>query len=241
MHPIFAILVMALTLVCLFQLKDISVTASNASDSPNSPTIYTSQKRIMIPSSSSCRTGKTSTEINAWRWSPNSRVQLFFMRGHFNDSEMTAMTQAVQGWNDALREINSDITFSLAGMTDQITKTPNTVIVKRVQGFETRRLAEIQPFYSSSTNSLVRAEINVGPTIKDLKVFTSMMNHELGHSLGLSDCPGCEKGSTAMASFRGKNKDNKLYTPSRCDKYVVATSYFINNFETTNALLSQIK
>jgi len=240
MRPVFAILVAALVLVCLYQLKEVSVTASTGTDLP--PTQSTvAPKLIKIPSSLSCRTGKTSTAINVWRWSANARVQVFYMRGQFNDSEIAAMTAAINGWNDALREINSDITFSVEGFTDQIVKTHNTVTVKRVQGFEGKRLAEIQPFHSSSTNTLVRAEINVGPTIKDLKVFTSMMNHELGHSLGLSDCPDCERGSTAMASFRGKNKDNKLYAPSRCDKYVVATSYFINNFETTNALLSQIK
>jgi hypothetical protein len=234
---------LGLVLFCLvicavvFGLRNVSMTGPKTSDAASSSS--SPQRKLIIPSSKNCHAGKTSTMTNAWHWSPNSQVKIYFLRGNFNEAETAALSQAVHNWNAALKEINSDISFVIAGATEQIVKERHTVTVKRVDELAGRRVAEIRPFYSSQTNALFRAEISVGPTIKNLKALTSMMNHELGHSLGLSDCSGCEKGSTAMANFRGKNKDNKLFQPSQCDKYVVATSYFINNLETTNALLAQ--
>ena len=224
---------------CLFVFYLLQAASTNAASDADPLASTSSKRRLIIPSSLNCRTGKTSTTTNAWHWSPNAQVKVYFLRGHFNEAETLALSQAVHNWNIALKEINSDISFVVVGEAGQIVKERHTLIVRRVDEFEGRSIAEIQPFYSSTTNLLVRAEINVGPTIKDLSALTSMMNHEMGHSLGLSDCPECEKGSTAMASFRGKNKDNKLLEPSQCDKYVVATSYFINNLEITNALLAQ--
>jgi hypothetical protein len=168
-------------------------------------------------------------------------VKVYFLSGGFTDAEIAAMSQAIDTWNEALGEINSDITFEIVGITNQNITARNTLVVKRVESLKDRRLAEIQPYVQSSTNTLTRAVISVSSWVKDLKAFTSMLNHEMGHSLGLSDCVGCKRGSTVMAAFRGKNKDNSIFSPSRCDKYVVAASYFINNFETTSALLSQFK
>lgn len=214
-----------------------TVSASGEVDSVV-PAASLSSKRLMIPSATDCFTGKTSTNVNSWRWEAGANVKVYFLQGSFTDTEILALSKAVNNWNDALQEINSDITFEIAGTTNKVVTIRNSLTVRRV-GKMNDRLAEIQPFVQSKT--LTRAEINVGATIKDFNALISMMNHEMGHSLGLSDCFDCKRGSTAMAAFRGKNKDNKAFSPSRCDKYVVAASYFINNFETTSALLNQFK
>lgn len=239
---VFCLPLLLFTVFYTFQ-SSILVTSASGEVGNNAPeAIVVSNKRLVIPSSTECYTGKTSTTIGYWRWAVGSKVKVYFLQG-FNDAEIVAMTKAFNNWNDALREINSDISFEIAGMTDRIVTVNNTITVKRTDTFigKSKRLAEIQPYIQSRTNTLARAEINVGTSVKDLNVFTSMINHEVGHSLGLSDCVDCKGGSTAMAAFRGKNKDNKAFSPTRCDKYVVAASYFINNFETTSALLNQFK
>jgi hypothetical protein len=240
MRLVFACFCLLLLVSVFYKVNNVAPIAS-ASGEIDSVVPNYSTSRLLLPSSVECHTGKTSTTVNYWRWAPNAQVKVYFLNGDFNEAEVTAMTEAIHNWNDALREIRSDVAFEIAGSADKIVTNRHTITVRRVDGFEGKRLAEIQPYIISGTNFLSRAEINVGPTIKDLKALTSMMNHEIGHSLGLSDCLGCERGSTAMARFRGKNKDNKLFSPSRCDKYVVAANYFINNYETTSALLSQFK
>jgi hypothetical protein len=65
----------------------------------------------------------------------------------------------------------------------------------------------------------------ISPDVTDLNALTSLMAHEIGHSLGLADCYECQRGTTAMAAFKDKNKGNDVYEPSECDKYVVAAGY----------------
>jgi hypothetical protein len=240
MRLVFACFCLLLLVSVFYKIKTV-VPIASAANGADIVAVNSSANRLLIPSSVECHTGKTSTTVNYWRWASNAQVKIYFLNGNFNEAEIAAMTQAVNNWNNALHEINSEVRFEIAGLTDKIVTSRHTITVRRVDKFEGKRLAEIQPYVMSNNNLLSRAEINVGPTIKDLKALTSMMNHELGHSLGLSDCLGCQRGSTAMARFRGKNKDNKLFSPSRCDKYVVAASYFINNYETTSALLNQFK
>ena len=74
----------------------------------------------------------------------------------------------------------------------------------------------------SMSNGVMRATMIVSPTVTDLNALTSLMTHELGHSLGLADCYECKRGTTAMSAFKSENKGNDVYGPSECDKYVVA-------------------
>lgn len=230
-----------LLLVCVsYKIQSVAPTALAADGiEPVESMAVVSSKRLMIPSSEECSTGKTSATIINWRWAPNAKVKVYFMSGGFSNAEIAAMSEAVNTWNEALREINSDISFEIAGITNQNITERNTLLVKRVEYLSNRALGEIQPYIKSKT--LAHAVISVSSWVTNMKAFTSMMNHEMGHSLGLSDCVGCKRGSTVMAAFKGSNKDNSIFRPSRCDKYVVAASYFLDNFETTSALLEQFK
>ena len=71
----------------------------------------------------------------------------------------------------------------------------------------------------------MRASVMIGPAVTDLGALTSLMTHELGHSLGLADCYECKRGTTAMAAFKSDNVGNGVYEPSACDRYVVASGY----------------
>ena len=75
------------------------------------------------------------------------------------------------------------------------------------------------------SNGVRRVRVTISPLVTDLHALVSLMTHELGHSLGLADCYKCKRGTTTMSAFRDDNKDNQVYEPSDCDKYVVASSY----------------
>jgi hypothetical protein len=170
-----------------------------------------------------CRPGKTSTEALGWRWKPNTRVRLYYLKSNFSDAEAQALSRAVNNWNNALREIDSHIVFIIGGERESVVEDNASITVMRGMPKGKERLGEIK-FYSMS-NGVNRMVVTISPVITDLNALTSLMVHEIGHSLGLADCYGCRRGTTTMSAFKDDNKGNDVYEPSECDKYVVAAGY----------------
>jgi hypothetical protein len=170
-----------------------------------------------------CRPGKTSTEALGWRWKPNTRVRLYYLKNNFSVAEAQALSRAVNNWNSALREIDSRVVFNIGGERDGVVEDDATITVMRGIPKGKERLGEIK-FYSMS-NGVNRMVVTISPVVTDLDALTSLMAHEIGHSLGLADCYGCRRGTTTMAAFKDDNKGNDVYEPSECDKYVVAAGY----------------
>ena len=75
------------------------------------------------------------------------------------------------------------------------------------------------------SNGTASALLIISPAVTDLDALTSLMSHEIGHTLGLADCYECKRGTTTMAAFRSDNKGNDVFEPSECDRYVVASGY----------------
>jgi len=170
-----------------------------------------------------CQTGKTSPQALGWRWKPDELVRVYYLKDSFNSAQSEALSRAVNNWNNALREIDSHIVFIVGGERESVVKDDASVTVLRGIPTKTERLAEIK-FYSSSSG-VVRMIMTIRPVVTDPSALTSLMTHELGHSLGLADCYECRRGTTAMAAFKDDNKGNDVYEPSACDKYVVAAGY----------------
>jgi hypothetical protein len=170
-----------------------------------------------------CRPGKTSTEAMGWRWKPNARVRIYYLKDNFNRLETEAFSRAVANWNNALKEIDSHIVFILGGERESVSEDNASITVQRGIPKGKDRLGQLR-FYSMS-NGVMRATMTISPMVTDLNALTSLMAHEIGHSLGLADCYECKRGTTAMAAFKEANKGNDVYEPSECDKYVVATGY----------------
>jgi hypothetical protein len=170
-----------------------------------------------------CRQGKTSTETLGWRWKPNTRVRLYYLKNNFGGAEVESLSRAVYNWDKALREIDSHITFAIGGERSGVSEDDASITVMRGIPKGKDRLGEIK-FYSMS-NGVNRMLVIINPVVTDLNALTSLMAHEIGHSLGLADCYGCRRGTTTMAAFKDDNKGNDVYEPSECDKYVVATGY----------------
>jgi hypothetical protein len=170
-----------------------------------------------------CRPGKTSTEALGWRWKSNTRVRIYYLKSNFSNEETAAFSRAVNNWNTALKEIDSRIIFTIGGERENVTEDNASITVLRNIPKGKDRLGQLR-FYSMS-NGVMRATLTISPVVTDLNALTSLMTHEIGHSLGLADCYECQRGTTAMAAFKDQNKGNDVYAPSECDKYVVAAGY----------------
>ena len=170
-----------------------------------------------------CRAGKTSTEAFGWRWRPGARVRVYFLKDNFGREELAAFTRAVSNWNAALLEIDSRVAFVVGGERETIAEDDTSVTVMRGVPKGKDRLGQLKLY--SMSNGVMRATMIISPSVTDLDALTSLMAHELGHSLGLGDCYGCRRGTTTMAAFKDINEGNDVYSPSECDKYVVAQGY----------------
>ena len=170
-----------------------------------------------------CRPGKTSAETLSWRWRPNTRVRVYYLKSNFSVEEAGAFSRAVANWNRALKEIDSRVVFTAGGERESIVEDNGSITVLRGIPKGKDRLGQLK-FYSMS-NGVMRATLIISPVVTDLDALTSLMAHELGHSLGLADCYECRRGTTAMSAFKGENKGNDVYEPSECDKYSVAAGY----------------
>ncbi len=185
------------------------------------PSVSVNNERAAMPKQ--CRTGKTSPETLAWRWKPDALVKVYRLKNNFSEKEAEALSRAINSWNNALKEIDSQIVFVIGGERESIAKDDASITVLRGIPRGKERLGEIK-FYSMS-NGVNRMTVIISPVVTDLSALTSLMTHELGHSLGLADCYKCERGTTAMAAFKDDNKGNDVYEPSACDKHVVAAGY----------------
>ena len=183
-----------------------------------------------------CRPGKTSAQNMSWRWRPGTRVRVYYLKNSFGATEMEAFSRAVANWNRALQEIDSSVRFRIGGERESVIDDDASITVMRGMPSGKHRVGQLK-FYSMS-NGVMRGLLIISPDVKDANALTSLMIHEMGHSLGLADCYGCKRGTTAMAAFRDIKKGNEVYEPSECDKYVVAAGYASATTEQARAELS---
>ena len=170
-----------------------------------------------------CKPGKTSTAVLGWRFKPATQVRIYYLKNNFSAAERDAFTRAINSWNKALDEIGSRIVFNVAGEREGEVEENATITVLRGTPKGKDRVGQLR-FYTMS-NGVMRATMILSPTVTDMDALTSLMTHELGHSLGLADCYECKRGTTAMSAFKGENKGNDVYAPSECDKWVVANGF----------------
>ena len=170
-----------------------------------------------------CRPGKTSSEATGWRWSTRSVVHVYYLKDSFSKAERDSLSQAINSWNDALRETDAQVRFVVGGERASLMEENASMTVLRGVPRGKDRVGQILLYTLS--NGVTYASVTISPAVTSPDALTSLMAHEIGHSLGLADCYKCERGTTAMAAFRSDNKGNDVYAPSECDKFVVAAGY----------------
>ncbi|HKC64638.1 MAG TPA: hypothetical protein VKB86_13440 [Pyrinomonadaceae bacterium] len=207
-----------IVIACLcFLLEAVPVITSARSLSPKE----SGGETLVMPKQ--CHPGKTSTVAMGWRWQSRSHVRVYYLKNSFSAVEENALTRAVNNWNNALREMGASINFTIGGERENVSEENASLTVLRAVPKGKDRLGQIKLY--SMSNGAASALVIISPVVTDPDALTSLMAHEIGHTLGLADCYECKRGTTTMAAFRSDNKGNDVFEPSECDKYVVSAGY----------------
>src|SRR2546426_7344352 len=216
-NPMRLFLTSLLVVLCLSYMLGAKPISDSGSEATRARSVFAAR----MPKQ--CQPGKTSPEALGWHWKPGTLVRISYLKDNFSQAEKEAFSGAINNWNYALEQTDSHVVFIPGDERDGLVKDSASITVARGIPRGPERVGEIR--FHSIANGMVRLTMTVSPVVTDLSALTSLMTHELGHSLGLADCYECRRGTTAMAAFKSKNKGNEVFEPSECDKYVVASGY----------------
>jgi len=137
------------------------------------------------------------------------------------------LREAMNTWNNAGRENGSGVTFVYAGETDKRATCRGCLTVNKrdVYARDRHHYAFFHPMNEEEGRLLVSAWIDLDIGINEPNALQGFMAHEMGHGLGLWDCPTCKKKRSLMNGFPGLNKNNGLVGPSECDLATMRTIY----------------
>jgi len=174
-----------------------------------------------------CIAGRTAPPFGFWTWPANSHVKIYLRASDFSESDAAAVKLASENWDVTAGENGSNVRFSFHGLTRE-TKTAKgdmTIIRGEVYDKKSRHLALIEANSLTTDQLIDYALVIIDFRVKNPEVLTSVMSHELGHSLGLLDCPQCEQKSTTMALLKTGTEPNGIKGPTACDKVKVLAAY----------------
>jgi hypothetical protein len=181
-----------------------------------------------------CKAGQTAPSVGSWTWAPNSVVKVYVRRTDFAADEIPVMLIAAQNWDASAIENGSGVRFEYKGTVTQAKTCDNCLTILRDKVADKRHGAELQAFSKRSDQIIDYARIVIDPSYRKPTTLTSIVAHELGHSLGLLDCFGCRRGSSAMSRFDTTFKlfqikvadwSNGIKGPTSCDASQVKEAY----------------
>jgi hypothetical protein len=172
-----------------------------------------------------CAVNTNAADETSWGWPTSTHVTVYALRNEFAPTELVAITRAIDHWNAALTGMDIDVSFAFGGERDGTQSFERTITIRRGSTYQNHRhLAEIYPTFRTS-EYLFSALIIIDKGVSDRDTLASVLTHELGHSLGMDDCPRCQRGTTIMALYRGRNQGNDTDSPTTCDRATVARRY----------------
>jgi hypothetical protein len=130
-------------------------------------------------------------------WTANTPVTVN-INPYFTGDQRAAIEAAFNNWQNSPTN-TTGVTFTFTynstpasgANTHQVNyQTPNGGVAQ----------AETFHFPNSGNNSLERAVTNIDPRVTNLEAMTEAVAHEIGHTMGLDDCPTCCDGTTVMTS-----------------------------------------
>jgi hypothetical protein len=173
-----------------------------------------------------CTTNRNAPPVGAYHWPANTEVKVYFVRNMFTAEQSATLLEAMKTWTVSGQEDGSGVKFTYAGETESRMNCRSCLTVGRrdVYKQDKHHYAFFNPMQEEG-QLLVSAWIDLDVGIKEPKALQGFMAHELGHGLGLWDCPSCKKKQSLMNSFPGLNQNNGLVGPSSCDLATMRNVY----------------
>lgn len=170
-----------------------------------------------------CKTNHSAPPIGRYSWASDAEVKVYFVRGMFSGEQQEALLRAMAFWSESAQRNGAGVTLRYAGEIDGPRNCTNCLTVTRreVHKNDHKHYAFFVPLGMRADGLLKSAWIDFDFATKDPKALQGFMAHELGHGMGLWDCPRCKNKQTIMRGFPGINKDNGLLAPSDCDLEVM--------------------
>jgi len=192
--------------------------------------IVTGQDNIEV-----CETNRNSPPAGVFSWSPDAKVKVYFQRGTFAQEQRAALLEAMDLWTKTAHQTAAGVTFTFEGEVDGSPGCRNCLIVSKqsVRKYN-KYFAFFAPVQRTDDGGLITAWIVFDEATVSPQALQLFMIHELGHGLGLGDCPSCKKRHTVMRSFRRINKAEGVIEPSGCDLDVVRQVYELRRRVATN-------
>lgn len=185
-------------------------------------------------SEATCRISESAPPIGSWTWSPNSRIEVYVRLADFAADEVPGMLTAMQNWDASASENGSGVRFEYKGSVNEAKNCDNCLTILRGKVADKRHGAELQAFSKRNNQLIDYAWIVIDPSYRNPATLTSIVAHELGHSLGLLDCLSCKRGSSAMSRFNTTLRlfqikladwSNGIKGPTSCDAAQIKEAY----------------
>jgi hypothetical protein len=172
---------------------------------------------------SECKTDYSAPPAGLYAWPSDAEVRVYFVRGLFTKEQQQALLRAMAFWSQAANRNGAGVTFLYAGESDGPRNCNSCLTITRREVYKNdhKHYAFFVPLGMRADRLLKSAWIDFDVATTDPQALQGFMAHELGHGMGLWDCPKCKKKQTIMRSFPGINKDNGLIEPSACDLEVM--------------------
>jgi hypothetical protein len=174
-----------------------------------------------------CKTKKSAPPVSLYVWPPDTRVRVYFIRGMFTSQQRERLLAAMKDWNRSVEHLGAGVSFTDGGETDRRVSCKQCLtIARKSPKVKTNDFyATFYPVHYERNGWLNSAWIEFDQATTDPTALQGYMAHELGHSLGLDNCPSCAKKKSIMNSFANVNRHNGLLSPSQCDLEVVRKVY----------------
>lgn len=188
-----------------------------------------------------CTTNHTAPPVSTYSWPPDATVKVYFMRDMFTAEQRATLFAAMTSWTEVARRAGAGVKFVDAGDTDGKVNCKGCLTITRreVHKYDRKRYAYFFPLKHDRNGWLESAWIDFDYATTSPKALRGYMAHELGHGMGLWDCPSCQKKQSIMNAFPGINRDNGLISPSACDLEVVRQIYRQNRSIALNEVESE--
>lgn len=140
-----------------------------------------------------CTTNRNSPPLWSYHWPRDSEVKVYFVREMFTPEQRAALIAAMDAWKKAVPA--SGVKFTYAGEILRTTLCGRCLTVQRSEVYKVdqKHYALFYPVGLDQSGQLFAGWIDLDFATTSPQALQSFMVHELGHSLGLGDCPKCKK------------------------------------------------